>query len=72
MPGEVYRLQAHSFALLINRAPRPEPPTAAEAGAEAEMAALPLDGEEQRSFENAGGSLGDPADETEEADAPPA
>ena len=72
VPGEVYRLQAHSFALLINRAPRPEPPTAAEAGAEAEMAALPLDGEEQRSFENAGGSLGDPADETEEADAPPA
>ena len=25
-PGEVYRLQAHSFALLINRAPRKEPP----------------------------------------------
>jgi isoamylase len=24
-PGEVYRLQAHSFALFINRAPRPEP-----------------------------------------------
>jgi hypothetical protein len=25
-PGEVYRLQAHSFALFINRAPRPEAP----------------------------------------------
>jgi glycogen operon protein len=25
-PGEVYRLQAHSFALFINRAPRPESP----------------------------------------------
>jgi hypothetical protein len=23
-PGEVYRLQGHSFALFINRAPRPE------------------------------------------------
>jgi glycogen operon protein len=23
-PGEIYRLQAHSFALFINRAPRPE------------------------------------------------
>jgi hypothetical protein len=27
-PGESYRLQAHSFALFINRAPRPEPPPA--------------------------------------------
>ena len=25
-PGEVYRLQAHSFALFINRAPRQEVP----------------------------------------------
>jgi len=25
-PGEIYRLQAHSFALFINRAPRPELP----------------------------------------------
>ena len=37
-PGEVYRLQARSFALLINRAPRPEPaqvdPLAALATAE--------------------------------------
>ena len=23
-PGEIYRLQAHSFALFINRAPRPD------------------------------------------------
>ena len=72
VPGEVYRLQAHSFALLINRAPRPELPAAAEAEAEAEIGCPAADGEEQRSFENAGGSLGDPADETEEADAPPA
>jgi isoamylase len=33
-PGEVYRLQAHSFALFINRAPRPEVQAATPAIAE--------------------------------------
>jgi len=71
VPGEVYRLQARSFALFINRAPRPELPAAeAEAVAEAgaEISALPLVGDEQLGFE----SVDDPSDETKEADAPPA
>src|SRR6266478_2558382 len=45
-PGEIYRLQGHSFALFINRAPRPESPrrTALATGA------VLLDGERDPSF----------------------
>ena len=69
VPGEVYRLQAHSFALFINRAPRPELPAAAEAGAAAEeISALPLAGDELPGLD----SVSDLGDETEKADATPA
>jgi hypothetical protein len=33
-PGEIYRLSAHSFALFINRAPRPARPAAIGTAAE--------------------------------------
>ncbi len=66
VPGEIYRLQARSFALFINRAPRPELPAAAEA--EAGISVPAEDGDEQRGFYE----IGDPAEEAEEADAPPA
>ncbi len=69
VPGEVYRLQARSFALFINRAPRPELPAAAEV--ETEVSAPAEDGDEPRGFYDEVTTL-DPADETEEADAPPA
>ncbi|HEY3912471.1 MAG TPA: glycogen debranching protein GlgX [Stellaceae bacterium] len=69
VPGEVYRLQARSFALLINRAPRPELPAALAAEAEAEVsAAAPQEGAEQQGFDD----IVEPADEMEEVDAPPA
>src|SRR5271156_4981895 len=45
-PGEIYRLQPHSFALFINRAPRPEPP--AKLQSDPEIAAPPWHGDEQR------------------------
>jgi len=68
-PGEGYRLQSHSFALFINRAPRPELPPKLER--EPEIAATPEDDDEQRGFYNAGDEDGDDAEaEAEEADAP--
>jgi isoamylase len=66
-PGEVYRLQSHSFALFINRAPRPELPTKSES--DPEIAAPLQDGEELRGFYDAGVI---PEAEAEEGDAPPA
>jgi isoamylase len=45
-PGEVYRLQGHSFALFINRAPRPESPRRAALA----TGAVLLDGERDPSF----------------------
>jgi glycogen operon protein len=45
-PGEIYRLQGHSFALFINRAPRPESPRRAALA----TGAVLLDGERDPSF----------------------
>jgi isoamylase len=68
VPGEVYRLQARSFALFINRAPRPEPIGAA--AAEAAMPVIaPPEGADQRGFYEVA-DLADEMGETEEADAP--
>jgi isoamylase len=68
VPGEVYRLQARSFALFINRAPRPEPIGAA--AAEAAMPVIaPPEGADQRGFYEVA-DLADEMEETEEADAP--
>jgi isoamylase len=49
-PGDVYNLRAHSFVLLINRAPRPEPPGKADTRSSSER--LPWLGEtrEHRGF----------------------
>jgi isoamylase len=69
VPGEIYRLQPHSFALFINRAPRPELPAMSES--EAEIAAPPRERDEQRGFYD----IEEPAEaeaEAREADAPPA
>ncbi len=65
-PGEVYRLQAHSFALFINRAPHPELPPTPESGPD--IPAPPQDGEEPRGFYASGGDAETAAGE---GDAPP-
>jgi isoamylase len=49
-PGDVYRMQAHSFALFINRAPRPEPAAKPEPEVAREHAPPPLEVAEQRGF----------------------
>ena len=66
-PGEVYHLQAHSFALFINRAPRPEP--MAMPGTESQRApVLPVpEGEERRGFYFSAGD----AEPEEDDEAPP-
>ena len=66
-PGEVYQLQPHSFALFINRAPRPEQP--AKPQNDLEIAAPPWYGDEQRGFY---GADADPGAQAGEDDAPPA
>ncbi len=66
-PGEVYRLQPHSFALFINRAPRPDPPAQRES--ESDITIPAQDDDEQRSFYD----VSEDADaEAAGADAPPA
>ena len=63
-PGEVYRLQPHSFALFINRAPRPELPEKAQVAREI---ADPLQDDRRRGFYDAEGGA---AAEGGEPDAP--
>ncbi len=65
-PGEVYQLQPHSFALFINRAPRPELP--AKPQSDPEIADPPLNGDKQRGFY---GADADPGALAGEDDAPP-
>jgi isoamylase len=66
-PGEVYQLQPHSFALFINRAPRPE--LRAKPQSDPEIAAPPWNGDEQRGFY---GADTNPVQHAGEDDAPPA
>ena len=66
-PGEVYQLQPHSFALFINRAPRPE--LRAKPQSDPEIAAPPWQGDEQRGVYGADANPEEPAGED---DAPPA
>ena len=56
-PGEVYRLQPHSFALFINRAPRPELPPKLDS--DPEIATPPEDDDEQRGFYTDGDADGE-------------
>ena len=63
-PGEVYRLQPHSFALFINRAPRPELPPKLDS--DPEIATPPEDDDEQRGFYTDGDADGEDAEAGEE------